>query len=319
LCFDAVNKAGGVNGSRLELLVLDDGFDPARSAENCRQLVNERDVIALFANPGTAQVVAALPIAQKAGAPLFGPVTGSSALRKQKLQEVFYVRASFRDELQHIVDHTRTVGIQRIALFHTDDALGKSVREELQEILSAGGAKLAAVAGVAFRDGSIAQAAKDIWRQQPQAIVLGAAGANFGRFAAAYRALGGTAPQMYGLSVVDPGALGDDATGAARGVVLTQIMPSTRNTILPVVREYREALARGRAGAGFVRQREDPRRRPAPRGPRRHPRRPDLRAREPRALRHRRLRGHLHPRQPQWLDLRRHGHRGCERQAAVLS
>jgi ABC-type branched-subunit amino acid transport system substrate-binding protein len=249
LCFDAVNKAGGVNGARIEFQVLDDGFDPARSAENCRQLVSEREVIALFANPGTAQVVAALPIAQKTGTPMFGPVTGSSALRKQKLQEVFHVRASFREELQHIVNHTRTVGIQRIGLFHTDDALGKSVRDELQEILAAAGSRLAAVSGVPFRDGNIAQAAKEIWQHQPQAVVLGAAGLNFGKFVAAYRALGGQAPQMYGLSVVDPAGLGDDSTGALRGVVLTQIMPSTRNTILPVVREYREALAKARGGA----------------------------------------------------------------------
>jgi len=249
LYVDLVNQRGGVNGTRVEFDVLDDGFNPSKAAENCRTLIMDRDVVALLLNPGTAQVAAALPMIQETGTPLFGPVTGTPALRKLKIPQLFHVRASFRDELRHIVHHARTIGVQRMALFHTDDALGKSVLEELQDLLGSAGSRLAAVAGVPFRDGNIVQAAKDVWQHQPQAIVVGAAGSNFGKFVAAYRALGGAPPQVYGLSVVDPSPLGSEIAGAARGVVLTQIMPSARSTVVPIVREYREALAKARPGA----------------------------------------------------------------------
>jgi ABC-type branched-subunit amino acid transport system substrate-binding protein len=249
LYFERTNQAGGINGAHVEFLVLDDAFEPAKAAENCRVLIEKRDVLSLFGNPGTAQVLAALPEVHKTGTPLFGPVSGAPQLRRERLPELFHVRASFRDELQRIIDHAKTVGVTRIGLFHTDDALGQSVLEELRGLVRASDMQVAGVAGVSFRGGNITAAAKDLWSLQPQAIVVGAAGANFGQFLAAYKHLGGTAPQMYGLSVVDPAGLESEVGDTARGVVLAQIMPSTRNTIIPVVREYREALAKARPGA----------------------------------------------------------------------
>lgn len=249
LYVDLINRRGGVNGSMVELEVMDDEFNPDKAALNCRTLIQERDVLALMLNTGTAQIAACLPTIQKTGAPMFAPITGTPALRKVQIPQLFHVRASFRDELQYIVKHAKTIGIERIALFHTDDALGKSVLEELPGLLSSSGSQLAAAVGVPFRDGNIDQAAKDVWTHRPQAVVIGAAGSNFGKFVAAYRALGGANAQIYGLSVVDPSALGTEIAEAARGVVLTQVMPSTRNTVLPIVREYREALSKDRPGA----------------------------------------------------------------------
>ena len=42
LYLDSVNAKGGVNGQKIELTSLDDGFDPQRAAENARKLVEER-------------------------------------------------------------------------------------------------------------------------------------------------------------------------------------------------------------------------------------------------------------------------------------
>jgi ABC-type branched-subunit amino acid transport system substrate-binding protein len=244
-----VNRQGGVHGARIDFEVLDDAFDPQRTAANARTLVADRKVLALLGLPGTAQALAALPIVQESGTPLFGPFSGSPVLRRQVLPQLFHVRASYRDELQRMVDHARTLGIQRIALFHTDDGLGQAVAGELQDVLAGSGLRLAGSASAAIRQGSFAAAARDLWRLQPQAIVVGAAGAHFGSFVAAYKALGGRWPQIYGLSVVDPGSVGAQIADAANGIVLTQIMPSVRNTALPVVREYLQVLAQERPGA----------------------------------------------------------------------
>lgn len=249
LYFDHVNRNGGVKGSRIEFQVLDDAFEPAKSAENCRILIMEQDVVALLGLPGTAQVLAALPIIRQSGAPLFGPFSGSPILRKEKLPQLFHVRASYRDELQRIVDHAKTLGVRRIGIFRTDDGLGDVVLGELKEILAKDGLQLVGVAATPIREANFAVAAKELWQLQPQAIVMGTAGSNFGKFVASYKHLGGRRPQIYGLSVVDPGSLGKEIADAAHGVILSQIMPSVRNTALPVVREYLDALAKERPGA----------------------------------------------------------------------
>lgn len=249
LYFDRANDHGGVNGRKIAFEVLDDGFEPAKAAENCRTLVGRRNVLALFGNPGTAQVMAALPVISETGTPMFGPATGSPALRKQHVPQLFHVRASYRNELERIVDHAKTVGIQRIAIFHTEDALGKVVLEELTELLKKRNWPLAGIASTPIREGNMAAAAKELASHQPQAIVMGTVGANFAKFILAYKEQRLGSPQFYGFSLVDPGIIASELGPAGRGIVLTQIMPSVRNTTLQVVREYREALAKARPGA----------------------------------------------------------------------
>ena len=48
LYIDAVNAKGGVGGQKIELVSLDDKFDPKLAAENARKLVEEQNVVALF-------------------------------------------------------------------------------------------------------------------------------------------------------------------------------------------------------------------------------------------------------------------------------
>jgi ABC-type branched-subunit amino acid transport system substrate-binding protein len=249
LYFDQVNRSGGIQGGRIDFQVMDDAFEPARAAENSRVLIVERNVVALLGLPGTAQVLAALPIIKQSGTPLFGPFSGSPILRKEKLPQLFHVRASYTDEIQRIVDHAKTLGIRRIGIFHTDDGLGKVVLGEVQGILAKEGVQAVGVSTTSLRDANFEAAAKELWRLHPEAIVLGTAGSNFGKFVAAYKRLGGRWPQIYGLSVVDPGTLGSEIAESARGVILTQIMPSVRNTAIPIVREYLDVLAKERPGA----------------------------------------------------------------------
>lgn len=62
LYFDAVNARGGVNGQRIELISLDDKFDPKLAAENARQLIVEKDALALFLSRGTPHTEAIAPL-----------------------------------------------------------------------------------------------------------------------------------------------------------------------------------------------------------------------------------------------------------------
>ena len=48
LYLDHVNATGGVNGQKIELVSLDDKFDPKLAAENAQKLITENNVIALF-------------------------------------------------------------------------------------------------------------------------------------------------------------------------------------------------------------------------------------------------------------------------------
>jgi branched-chain amino acid transport system substrate-binding protein len=50
--FDKINGEGGVNGRKIKLISLDDGFNPAKTVEQTRRLVESDEVLALFNSLG---------------------------------------------------------------------------------------------------------------------------------------------------------------------------------------------------------------------------------------------------------------------------
>ncbi|MGZ5583735.1 MAG: ABC transporter substrate-binding protein, partial [Usitatibacter sp.] len=98
LYFNAVNAKGGVNGRRIVLKTLDDGYDPPRAAANTKKLIDDEKVFALFGYVGTPTSQASLPIFTEAKVPFVGPFTGAELLRSPVNPYIFNVRASYWDE-----------------------------------------------------------------------------------------------------------------------------------------------------------------------------------------------------------------------------
>src|SRR5690242_17358702 len=51
--FRMINEHGGINGRKIELLSLDDGYSPPRAVEQVRKLVEQEQVLAIFSSFGT--------------------------------------------------------------------------------------------------------------------------------------------------------------------------------------------------------------------------------------------------------------------------
>jgi branched-chain amino acid transport system substrate-binding protein len=56
--FDKVNASGGVNGRKIKFMTLDDAYNPSKSVEQTRKLVEQDEVLLMFASLGTAQNIA---------------------------------------------------------------------------------------------------------------------------------------------------------------------------------------------------------------------------------------------------------------------
>jgi branched-chain amino acid transport system substrate-binding protein len=103
--FAEVNEAGGIQGRRLQLIALDDGYEPARTVPNMHALIDEHRVMAIVGNVGTPTAVAAIPIANHAKTVLFGAYTGAGVLRKNPPDRyVVNFRASYAEETAAMVD-----------------------------------------------------------------------------------------------------------------------------------------------------------------------------------------------------------------------
>ena len=241
LYFDAVNAAGGINGRKIVYTALDDGFDVKRAVENTRKLIDEQNVFLLYNNTGTAQTAAILPLLHESRTIDFGPVTGASALREKFDPYLFHVRASYANEAQRILSQLKQTGITRVAVFYQDDPFGKALLTELKIASAAEKVPFVAEVKVDPKQPDFADAAKATLQAQPQAVILGTAGATFPNFVKEVLKAGGH-PSFYGFSVASLDVINKELKEQSRGIVLAQIMPSLRNTTVPVVAEYLKLL-----------------------------------------------------------------------------
>lgn len=240
LHFEAVNAKGGINGRRIELQRLDDGYEPERCAANTRQFIGQ-NVFALFGYVGTPTSLAALPLATEAKVPFFAPFTGAQALREPFNRYAVHVRASYFDETAAIVRQVTSVGIRKVAVFHQNDAYGKTGLEGVQRALQAQNLAPVAVGTVERNSTEVAAALKDILATRPEAIVqIGAykACATFIRLARQQ----GYAGNFYNVSFVGTQALSDELGAMAKGVVVSQVMPFPYAPVMPLSGDYLAAL-----------------------------------------------------------------------------
>ena len=240
LFFDQLNAQGGLHRRSVELVKMDDGYEPDRCVENTRKLIAD-DPLALFGYIGTPTSVAALPLATAAKIPFVAPFTGAMALRQPLNRWAFHVRASYNDETELIVKQLTSLGVQKIAVFYQNDAYGKAGLDGVELALQSRNMKTVAQATVERNSVSVAPAVKTLVAAKPDAIVqIGAykACAAFIRQARA-AGFGGT---FFNVSFVGTQALADELGKDATGVVVTQVMPSPYNAARPIAREFLAAV-----------------------------------------------------------------------------
>ncbi|MBC8210456.1 MAG: ABC transporter substrate-binding protein [Gammaproteobacteria bacterium] len=122
-----INRQGGVNGKQLELIALDDGYEPERAGTNMRKLIDEEKVVAVIGNVGTPTAVVTVPIANQHKTLLLGAVSGAGLLRKSPPDRyIINYRASYAEETAAMIEGLLKAGIKptEIALFTQNDGYG---------------------------------------------------------------------------------------------------------------------------------------------------------------------------------------------------
>jgi branched-chain amino acid transport system substrate-binding protein len=129
LYIDYVNRTGGVARQQIELIQLDDRFDPKLAGENARVLIEDRQVAAMFLTRGTPHTEAVMAWLDRHGVPLIAPSTGAMVLHAPLQRQVFNVRSTYQREAEKAVRHFSTMGIRRMVVVHADDSFGRDALE----------------------------------------------------------------------------------------------------------------------------------------------------------------------------------------------
>lgn len=223
--FDTVNRAGGIDGRRIELVSLDDKFDPKIAGQNCETLIVERKVFALFLTRGTPHAEACLPVINQYKVPLIAPSTGAQLLHEPVQPYVFNVRAKYQDEVIDAIRYFSTVGQSKIALVHVDDSFGKDARAGFERGMERFHLKPTAIVVYDRVKAEMAAAAAQALRVEPDAVVIAGSGQSVVDFIKAFRAAGGVA-QLMTLSNNSSAGFVKNLGDLGHGVIVSQIAPS---------------------------------------------------------------------------------------------
>jgi ABC-type branched-subunit amino acid transport system substrate-binding protein len=240
---DYVNAQGGVHGRKIELITLDDGYEPARTVPNTKKLIDEHKVFALIGYVGTPTSVPAIPVFTEAKVPFFGPFTGAEALRAPFNRYIFHVRASYYDETDKIVEQVLSIGGKSIAVFYQDDAYGQAGLKGTEIAMAKRGLKISALGTVERNTIKVENAVKTINAAKPDAVVMISQYTSCAEFIRQMKR-NGSAATFYNVSFVGSKALADALGSDGLGVAISQVMPFPWGAAVPVVKEYQRLSAK---------------------------------------------------------------------------
>ena len=238
LGFDSINAAGGVNGSLIRLVTLDDGYKPDETVRLAKEVIAKENPVALAATVGTANAEALIKsgILSDTGLSLVGPSSGATSVIGQP--GIYLTKASYADEVNQLFAQLSSMGLTRIAILYQDDGYGRDLLASATLLAPKYKVELIARSPYDRVTANVEPAVTALLRADAQAIFLAAISAPAAEFIKQYKKRGGNA-MLVGPSPVDVAYLQKQLTKEqVRGYVASTVGPIDSRTSLPVIREY---------------------------------------------------------------------------------
>lgn len=233
--FDKINAEGGINGRKIKYLSLDDGYNPAKMVEQARKLVEQDEVLLLFAPVGTPNNTAIHKYMNAKKVPQMFISSGAARWNDPKnFPWTMGWTPNYQVEAQLYAQHIlSTKPTAKIAVLSQNDDFGKDLLKGFLDGLG-GKAKTMIVAQASYEtsDPTI----------DSQLVTLKASGAD--------TFINLTTPKFSALAIRKLGELGWKPT---------HYMVSTSNSVTAVLKPAGIANSTGIISATFTRDPVDPR------------------------------------------------------------
>ena len=240
--FQEANEAGGVNGRRLELISMNDSYEPEAAIANTRQLIEEDQVFALLGAVGTPTSRSTTPIAAEAGVPNIAPFTGAAFLRDPSWGNIINLRASYNQETEEMVDRLiRDLDITSVGIMYQDDSYGRAGYGGVVAALDRRGLGPSSIGIYPRNTTAVKTALLDLSEGNPEAVVQIGAYEPVAELILWAREVDWE-PVFLNVSFVGSNALARALGFRGVGVFVTQVVPFPWDDTQPVVAAYQRAL-----------------------------------------------------------------------------
>lgn len=252
--FAEANAVGGIHGRSLELISLDDAYEPEAAVLNTRQLIETEQVFALIGAVGTPTSRAAVPIAANAEVPYVAAFTGAELLRSGAPPNVINLRASYYQETEELVAHlVDDLEMQHIGIMYQEDSFGRAGYRGVTQALEKRALQPAVVSVYRRNTTAVKIGLLDLIEADPEAVILIGAYQPIAALISWAETLD-FEPLMLTISFVGSNALAQALGAQAAGTVVSQVVPFPWGQDPAVVGDYTRAIKQFAPGSkpGFV-------------------------------------------------------------------
>jgi branched-chain amino acid transport system substrate-binding protein len=148
--FKWIDARGGVAGRQITYKIVDDGYDPARTVQAVRQLVQQDQVFAIFNSLGTNNNLAVRDFLNQEGVPQLFAASGASVLSSDSAKypwTIGYIPSYVLEGTVYGRYALKTRPGSRIAVLYQDDEYGHELLAGLKRGLGAKAKQLVAAVG----------------------------------------------------------------------------------------------------------------------------------------------------------------------------
>jgi len=239
-----INEQGGIGGKKIELISLDDGYDPARCAENTLRLINNDKVFVLFNYVGTPTTVYVLPLINSNKIPLLGIFSGALSLREPFNLYLINIRAPYQKEISEFIKHCiEDLRVKKIAVLYQYDAFGMDGLKATEAALLKYNMTIAAEANYKRGTLEVEEAVNTIKNSAAEVVIMVGTYSPVAKFIKSCKN-NGYNPLFYTVSFIGTEALLKELETDAVNVIISQVVPSPVGDKFPAVLEFKDILSK---------------------------------------------------------------------------
>ena len=211
-----INKAGGVNGRQIEVVVEDDATDEAKAVAVASKLIEQEKVVAIIGATGTGQTMAVRGDVQRAAIPQVS-MAGGTVITSPVDKLVFATPWSNTIVVPFTLDYLEGQGITKIGLISDSGGFGKDGEAVIKVDAPKAGIEVVADQTFNLGDTDMTTQLTKIKNSDAQAIVMWTAGKEAAIIAKNAKDLGIALP-IYGSHGIARREFIEGAGDAAEGV-----------------------------------------------------------------------------------------------------
>ncbi len=179
---DQINKAGGINGRPIVLVMGDTESDPAKAATIAKKFIHSDKVAAIIGPTSTGEGMQVKKIVEEAGVPIFMTVGGDPPIMQQTGPFTYIFKSPQRSStaVQKLYGYLKDKKMTKVALLTASDPFGKDGAVWLKKLAPEFGITLVAEESFGPKDTDMTPQLTKIKNANPQAIIcwtIGPAGA----------------------------------------------------------------------------------------------------------------------------------------------